>query len=403
MKVILSCLAVLAAAGVASAATLKVPQQFATIQAAVDAAADGDTIVVSKGTYEENVVVATPNLHFVGKKAKIDATVGNSFGTGIQVNAAGVTIQGFSFRNGETQIDVEADGCSVTKCTFVSSSIYPIYGETPGTNARIIGNKILSAGDDGVFLDGSGAFIQKNSFRNCSDAGVEIYGSGATVDRNSFIQTGYPVYIGAANAVVTANKVQVFGSIGVYVDGDAFVVEGNSVRIGDGRGFELYGLGGTLSGNTVQGCSGNGVYLEVDDSTIEDMSIVTTGYLGGVAFRLESGANNQVTGITVKDCPDGFWVGGSSNTFTGCSAAGWGYNGFLVYSVDSNTFDDCSAKGFNGQGFNNGGTNTALTGGSYTGNRIDIANDVGGGATFAGPLTGVQFGTGGATTEPEVE
>ena len=42
---------------VAEAETLKVPGDYATIQAAVDAASDGDTISVKRGTYGENVVI----------------------------------------------------------------------------------------------------------------------------------------------------------------------------------------------------------------------------------------------------------------------------------------------------------------------------------------------------------
>lgn len=39
------------------AATLRVPQEYATIQAAVDAAASGDTVLVGPGTYVENVII----------------------------------------------------------------------------------------------------------------------------------------------------------------------------------------------------------------------------------------------------------------------------------------------------------------------------------------------------------
>ncbi|MDF2956337.1 MAG: PKD repeat domain protein [Candidatus Alkanophagales archaeon MCA70_species_2] len=44
-------------AGVASAATIYVPDDYATIQKAVDNAAAGDTIVVRDGIYNENIEV----------------------------------------------------------------------------------------------------------------------------------------------------------------------------------------------------------------------------------------------------------------------------------------------------------------------------------------------------------
>jgi Right handed beta helix region len=41
----------------ATAAELQVPQDFATIQAAIDAAATGDTVLIAPGTYTENIVL----------------------------------------------------------------------------------------------------------------------------------------------------------------------------------------------------------------------------------------------------------------------------------------------------------------------------------------------------------
>ena len=50
-------------------ATLKVPSQYPTIQAAIGAAANGDTVLVEPGTYVENI-------NFIGKAITVKADKG---------------------------------------------------------------------------------------------------------------------------------------------------------------------------------------------------------------------------------------------------------------------------------------------------------------------------------------
>ena len=47
-----------------SATTINVPDDHSTIQAGVNAAAAGDTIVVGEGTFAENIAITTNNLFF---------------------------------------------------------------------------------------------------------------------------------------------------------------------------------------------------------------------------------------------------------------------------------------------------------------------------------------------------
>ena len=79
MRILTAGLAILLSAATAAAATTrKVPQQYETIQEAVNDAAEGDTILVSKGIYYESVYVNTPNLKIIGKKAVIDGQFGEA-------------------------------------------------------------------------------------------------------------------------------------------------------------------------------------------------------------------------------------------------------------------------------------------------------------------------------------
>jgi parallel beta helix pectate lyase-like protein len=90
-------------ANAASAATLKVPQQYAAIQAAVDAAQEGDTVRVAPGTYTEHLLIQGKAITLAGAGA--NQTIIDAQGTGrhvtiYQTGAGQVTVSGFTLRNG---------------------------------------------------------------------------------------------------------------------------------------------------------------------------------------------------------------------------------------------------------------------------------------------------------------
>jgi pectin methylesterase-like acyl-CoA thioesterase len=51
------------------ARTIDVPHDYKTIQQAVDAAANGDTILVQAGAYDESVVIDGKSISLIGENA----------------------------------------------------------------------------------------------------------------------------------------------------------------------------------------------------------------------------------------------------------------------------------------------------------------------------------------------
>ena len=110
-----------------------VPADYPTIQAAVDAAAEGDTILVAPGVYSENVVVSTSRLALrgagpvspverpgvgAGENVVLDGTDLGGIGIGIHVRGAsaaepviGVEVSQLEVRNFERGIDPRASRC----------------------------------------------------------------------------------------------------------------------------------------------------------------------------------------------------------------------------------------------------------------------------------------------------
>lgn len=107
--------------------------QFTGIQAAVDAAAPGDRILVCNGTYREQVTVSKHDLsiHAAGERGDVVVHVPHGFNFGFRVlSASGVTIQGFRVEHAH-EADIALHGATAT---------------------TVRGNVTTAAGHDGIQL-----------------------------------------------------------------------------------------------------------------------------------------------------------------------------------------------------------------------------------------------------------
>jgi len=141
-------LLILLFAGAASADTMLVPENYVSIQDAVNCAEAGDTIHVSKGTYHERIAIDKSVL-LVGDYAAID---GGCEGDVVTVKADGVTVSGFTLLNGVAGVNIsESASESVIENNRINNNEYGIVlmGASDGI---IIDNQIRGNTRHGIFL-----------------------------------------------------------------------------------------------------------------------------------------------------------------------------------------------------------------------------------------------------------
>lgn len=253
-----------AAAAPQARSVLRVPGDYATIQAAVDAAAPGDTIDVAAGVYCENVnIVGKSGLRLrsvPGRPAVITGACGDKLGAGIHVmNTSGVEITGFVIEYFEFGIHL----MSVTGSRIhLNESRHHRTVVRPGVNAgsRGIGillqssnmntvsqNRLEDNGRNGITLSASGGNtvrgnrLKDNNVDNLPGSPCNLMLMGGS-NHNAIVENeilgvyGLGIMIGPGVATgnkVAQNRIHGFPGPGIIAMASA---EGNFIEQNDARG-----------------------------------------------------------------------------------------------------------------------------------------------------------------------
>ncbi len=219
--------------GVAHAADLQVPSQYSGIQFAIDAAVDGDRVLVSPGVYSGN---ANTNLDFRGKSISVIGITGrlsciiDCKGIGRALNfhsneKSGALFKGFTVRNGSaTQgggLIIENSSPSITNCAFadchsdVGGAICVLSGSPSIRVCDISGNDATSGG--GVAVLAGHPSILATAFSTNHAAGfggaIALLGGSLDVHRSRLLNNdatsfGGAVYVGGSSLTFAEDYVQ---------------------------------------------------------------------------------------------------------------------------------------------------------------------------------------------------
>ena len=322
------------------AGVIRVPKDFGTIQAAIDAAGSKSRIRIKGGTYLENLVIdCAKDLTLEVDKGKVVIDAGVSPSGIIISESSGVTIRGLTVTGGTAHgIDVrDSSNTTISKCKIEGAALDGVHAET-SDDLRVEKVAVSNVAGAGVYVedcdratvtkttvtDAQGGIyvvpmsetstapvVTNNTVSSVQLDGIGVVGPGAVVTGNNAkkcVQAA--VAVESDGATVTGNKASKSGA-GVVAQGDDVTANKNKASA-CGVGFVFVGDSFTANKNTAAGCEGDAFMADTTNSSF---------------------AKNQST----KAAGHGFLVTGTDNEFNGNKATKSGQAGFRV-TASKNTF-----------------------------------------------------------------
>jgi hypothetical protein len=166
--------------GTAPGKTIQVPEEQPAIQAGIDAAQDGDTVLVAPGVYREylrlegKTITLASHFHTTGDKGHIQKTIidggqkGGEEDEKLLYAAPSVgketTIIGFTFQNAEGGFDCHA-------------------------MVRLLHNRFRDIGGDAIDFESGGGLCAHNVFEDCGDDAIDLDEASAGVFERNLIKS----------------------------------------------------------------------------------------------------------------------------------------------------------------------------------------------------------------------
>lgn len=293
----------------AGSRTIVVPDDYASVQSAINNASRGDTVFVRSGTYNETLLISK-SIRLIGENANT---------TTLTIPAPYVM-----FAPSTTVVGITADNFEISNFTIRNDNVDGVGLMAIGDGIKIMGNIVKAY--VGLKVTGSNVTIVQNSVS--AYQGLSVYGNFSIIAENA-IPDSYIALLGDSNTV-TGNTAQ---------------------SIGIGRDFFAKQVGRASSSNIVfrntigSMTVGEGAYNLFTENTLETMTIGTYGalaendtfyhnnFLGNSEHVQNYNLNN--TGHTWDNGKEGnYW-----NDYYGTDADGDGI-GDSPYAIDANNHDN---------------------------------------------------------------
>jgi len=303
--------AVVATAPVASAGTIHVPGDYASIQAAINASVNGDLIVIAAGTYFENLDTKGKAITLLGAGMEKTYVDGKQMGSCIKIvsgESAATIVDSIGFKHGS--------GTPVGPSTF-GGAMYIANASSPTVRNSAFGFSIASTGA-GIFVESSchpnfvHDLVSNNFTKNKGQGGGMYVAGDSTIDATRVAENGAPngsgggVYFANTNSTFTNGTVSqnfAYYGGGIQVKAGSPTITGNWIERnsvltapsnGEGAGIGILGKSTAYIANNLitqnSAHNGGGLYA-YDSEPIVSFNVVHDnvadqglGFGGGISF-----------------------------------------------------------------------------------------------------------------------
>jgi nitrous oxidase accessory protein len=215
----------------ADSRTIVVPDNYATIQGAINAASDGDTVFVKKGIYSESTLNISKKIVLAGEDTNNTIISNNdnpswdftfpppSPTVAIQISTSTVEVSGFTITNAIVGIGGNGDGIQIIR-NIIENDV-----DLKGNNQVILGNKVMASfrcngshnnitenaimgNNEGLVLEGSNNFVYGNILLDGLYTGrIRVKGNQNIIFKNAITNssTGVNIDDGSDNVVYENN------------------------------------------------------------------------------------------------------------------------------------------------------------------------------------------------------
>jgi parallel beta-helix repeat protein len=288
------------------AKTIIVPDDYKTIQEAINYASNGDVIFVRNGVYHEHIVV-NKSVSLIGESKIATIIDGSGSRNVINITAYNVTITRLTVRNGGSLYN-EGSGIFI----YASYISYVNHGDY----VNISQNLIINNWNGIVIYNAQNVLINDNEISSNVYNGIEIsYAYNCTINKNNITKNEYGITLYGANHKVTWNNVSFNTISGIIIDS---------------YGCEI--IGNVVSNNTLD----DGIILSGDNNKIINNTISSNGKYGMYIIGFNNSLlenrifSNKEIGI--------FLYGSSGNIFKFNNITSNGQLGLLTNFDRNNTF-----------------------------------------------------------------